>query len=225
MIKAILQGQKPTASEVKFADGETFQEKLNSGELTGPAGAPGDTWVPTVSEEGVISWAKNAGEPSQNVNIKGPAGSNGKDGSPGAVGPAGPNEISTSTKTTMSGLLKGDGEHAALAVRDVDYVSKEYVDKYLPHSDTVTLTVEGWKDKVQMVSASHVTTDPKQEVRACFDGDDDGADMDAYAAAGIMLIGQLQGSVKFRCETVPEKAITLYVNTQLTPKGGGRDDF
>ena len=48
-----------TADEVKFADGETFQQKYDSGDLTGPQG-------PT-----------------------GPAGKDGQDGQPGATGAAG----------------------------------------------------------------------------------------------------------------------------------------
>ena len=50
-----------TADEVTFADGQTFQQKYNSGDLTGPVG-------PT-----------------------GPEGPAGKDGRPGATGPAGAN--------------------------------------------------------------------------------------------------------------------------------------
>ena len=40
-MKAILVGQNPDASEVKFSDGQTFQQKLDSGSLTGPTGPRG----------------------------------------------------------------------------------------------------------------------------------------------------------------------------------------
>ncbi len=107
----------------------------------GEKGEQGDTWVPTVSEEGVLSWQKNSGEPSQNVNIKGPAGptgptgpagptgpqgaagSNGKDGAPGAQGPAGPNVVSATTGTDIDGILMGNGSNVAQAQAGVQYIA------------------------------------------------------------------------------------------------------
>lgn len=53
-----------TADEVTFADGQTFQQKYDSGDLTGPRGPEGPA---------------------------GPAGKDGQDGQPGATGPAGAN--------------------------------------------------------------------------------------------------------------------------------------
>ena len=53
-----------TADEVTFADGQTFQQKYDSGDLTGPAGPQGPA---------------------------GQDGKNGQDGQPGATGPAGAN--------------------------------------------------------------------------------------------------------------------------------------
>lgn len=75
--------QRPdyTAQDVTFQDGETFQQKYDSGELTGPAGAAG------------------------------------------ATGAAGPNEISTTTGTALSGILKGNGSNVTTAAAGVDYVA------------------------------------------------------------------------------------------------------
>jgi len=48
----------------------------------------------------------------------GPAGANGTNGTDGAPGP---NTVSTSTTTSMNGILKGDGSHVAVAVKGTDY--------------------------------------------------------------------------------------------------------
>ena len=187
-----------SAGNVKFEDGETFQQKLEAGELkgdrgeTGPAGpageagkdgapgeqgAPGEPGTPGKDGEngapGKDGAAAGFGEPTAEVDDStgtptvevtasgedtekvfhfkftglkgetgpagavgpagpaGAAGEAGKDGSPGATGPQGPegpNKVSTSTGTDITGLLKGNGETVEAAVKDVDYVSKEYVD-------------------------------------------------------------------------------------------------
>ncbi len=186
------------ASGVTFEDGETFQQKYESGELKGekgdrgeqgpagkdgsagaggtqgPKGDPGSVFTPTVAADGTLSWTNNGSlENPSPVNIKGPkgdtgangtngaagkdgvsptvkvsksgtvttveitdasgkqtatindgaAGAPGKDGSPGATGPAGPNELSTSTKTAFSGLLKGNGSNVLAAAADTDFLT------------------------------------------------------------------------------------------------------
>lgn len=81
------------ASSVKFADGDTFQEKYNAGELTGPQGATG--------EQG----------PAGDVGPQGPAGA---DGAPGAQGPQGEagapatiNGVNALTLTVTGGGITG----------------------------------------------------------------------------------------------------------------------
>lgn len=73
-----------SANMIKFADGETFQQKYNSGELTGPIGDKGNdgvTFTPFVSEDGIISWTNNGSLANPNsVNIRGPQGEPGADG-------------------------------------------------------------------------------------------------------------------------------------------------
>ena len=87
--------QRPdyTASDVTFQDGETFQQKYDSGELTGPAGPKGDDGAP------------------------------GADGQDGADGAAGPNEISAATGTAYTGILKGNGTSVVQAVSGTDYLT------------------------------------------------------------------------------------------------------
>ena len=101
-----------SADMIEFADGETFQQKYNAGELTGPQGpagqdgapgAKGDTgaqgatgadggyYTPAVSAAGDLTWtASKGGMPSvPSVNIKGPKGDTGDAGAPGAKGDTG----------------------------------------------------------------------------------------------------------------------------------------
>ena len=101
-----------SAGMIKFTDGETFQQKYDAGELTGPqgeqgpkgdtgapgadgaqgpAGENGGYYTPAVSDTGDLTWtASKAGMPSvAEANIKGQKGDKGDKGDPGAQGPAG----------------------------------------------------------------------------------------------------------------------------------------
>ena len=102
-----------SADMIEFADGETFQQKYDAGELTGPqgeqgpkgdtgapgadgaqgpAGENGGYYTPAVSDTGNLTWtASKAGMPSvAGANIKGQKGDKGDPGDPGAQGPTGP---------------------------------------------------------------------------------------------------------------------------------------
>ncbi len=95
-----------TAGNVKFSDGETFQQKYDSGKLTGPAGTPGQPgadgeqgpagvdggyYQPSVDTSGNLTWAASKeGMPTvAGANIRGPQGERGPAGADGAPGPAG----------------------------------------------------------------------------------------------------------------------------------------
>ena len=106
-----------SADAVTFTDGETFQQKYDSGKLRGqtgatgpkgerglqgvqgPAGAPGATgakgangatFTPSVSSAGVLSWSNNGGlNNPTSVNIKGPQGERGATGPQGQQGAKG----------------------------------------------------------------------------------------------------------------------------------------
>ena len=103
--------------------------------IQGPKGADGlkgDTgpyFTPTVSAEGIISWSNNGGlDNPASVSIKGPQGETGAKGDTGAqgdTGPAGPNEISTDTASSITGILKGNGSTVAVAEAGVDYATPE----------------------------------------------------------------------------------------------------
>ena len=88
-----------SADAVTFTDGETFQQKYDTGKLRGQTGATGaagakgangTTFTPSVSSAGVLSWSNNGNLANPtSVNIKGPKGDTGATGAPGATGPKG----------------------------------------------------------------------------------------------------------------------------------------
>ena len=85
-----------SADAVTFTDGETFQQKYDSGKLRGQTGATGAagakgangaTFTPSVSSAGVLSWSNNGGlNNPTSVNIKGPQGERGATGAQGPQG-------------------------------------------------------------------------------------------------------------------------------------------
>lgn len=85
-----------SADAVTFTDGETFQQKYDSGKLRGQTGATGaagakgatgTTFTPTVSSAGVLSWSNDGGlNNPTSVNIKGPQGERGATGAQGPQG-------------------------------------------------------------------------------------------------------------------------------------------
>ena len=102
----------------------------------GPAGADGATFTPAVDSSGNISWTNDKSLPNPDtVNIRGPQGpagadgANGQDGAEGPqgpAGPAGPNEVSTTTGTNITGLLKGNGAMVQQAVPGEDYAAASH---------------------------------------------------------------------------------------------------
>lgn len=119
------------ADSVLFDDGTSFQQKLNSGELKGEPGkdgvigkdgAPGvpgkDGVSPTVSVSRsgsvtTLTITDASGEKTADIH----------DGATGAVGPVGPNQVSASTDSDISGLLKGSGGKVTAAAAGTDYVT------------------------------------------------------------------------------------------------------
>ena len=76
-----------TASLVTFTDGQTFQEKYESGELTGPAGADG---APGSSGPAGAPGEQGPAGPAGPTGPQGPKGDPGEAGADGAQGPQGP---------------------------------------------------------------------------------------------------------------------------------------
>ncbi len=134
------------AGDIAFEDGETFQEKLDSGSLKGDkgddgspgkdgaAGAPGaagangkDGVSPTVATSTVSGGTKvtitDAAGAHEFTVKDGAKGADGTNGAPGAKGDPGPNTVSTETETEIEGLLKGVNGKIAKAVENSDYLT------------------------------------------------------------------------------------------------------
>ena len=139
---AVIPGEDDySAAMIKFADGETFQQKYDAGELTGPQGGQGpkgDTgapgadgaqgpagenggyYTPAVSDSGNLTWtASKAGMPSvAGANIKGQKGDKGDPGDPGAQGPAGadgaPGAAATINGVNALSITGGSGINATM---------------------------------------------------------------------------------------------------------------
>ncbi len=98
---------------------------------TGPAGTAATVAVGTVTTGAAGSGAAvtNAGTASAAVfNFTIPRGDKGETGAAGAQGAPGPNEVSESTATALSGLLKGDGTKVTTAAAGTDYATPEQLD-------------------------------------------------------------------------------------------------
>lgn len=121
----------------------------------GPAGTAATIAVGTVtaSDPGSTPQVTNRGTASAAVfdfvlprGAQGPAGADGapgadgQDGAEGPQGPAGPNEVSTTTGTNITGLLKGNGSTVQQAVAGTDYAAA-------PRTVTATLLATGWESE------------------------------------------------------------------------------
>ena len=89
--------------------------------------------------------------------LVGPQGPAGADGAAGEQGAAGPNEVSTATDSSITGLLKGAGGKVAQAVAGEDYAT--------PVTDTTATLSTTWTGSAapytQTVAISSMTADAK----------------------------------------------------------------
>ena len=98
---------------ITFTDGSIFDFAVYNGAngsgSGGSGGADGATFTPSVSADGVISWTNNKGLANpDSVNIK---------------GPAGPNEVSTDTASSITGIIKGSDGKLSAAAAGTDYLA------------------------------------------------------------------------------------------------------
>ncbi len=177
------------ASDIKFADGQTFQQKYDAGQLTGPAGRdglPGKDGAP------------------------GAPGTPGEDGAPGATGPAGspgsPATINGVNALTISATGGISGSQSG-GTYTIDGSSIR------PKAVKVTLTAAGWNSsaKTQSVTVTGVLADETKQLIMPMPAV---ASQNAYAAAGIACTAQAANSLTFKCQTVPTENITVYVAVQ-----------
>lgn len=117
---------------------------VNNGPLQGAQGPAGTAatiavGAVTASDPGSTPQVTNSGTASAAVldfvlprGAQGPAGADGapgadgQDGAEGPQGPAGPNEVSTTTGTNITGLLKGNGAMVQQAVPGEDYAAASH---------------------------------------------------------------------------------------------------
>lgn len=121
--------------------------------------------------------------------LVGPQGPAGADGAQGEQGAAGPNEVSASTDSAITGLLKGANGKVARAVAGTDYAA--------PVTDTTATLSTTWTGSaapyIQAVAISGMTADAKIEV-----GLASTATAEQYAAAAaaqLMCTAQAEGSI------------------------------
>lgn len=187
----------------------------------GPAGKAATIAVGTVtaSDPGSTPQVTNSGTTSAAVfdfvlprGAQGPAGADGapgadgQDGAQGPQGPAGPNEVSTTTGTNITGLLKGNGSTVQQAVAGTDYAKP---------SNTVyaTLLATGWTFEAfndgpvsQYVARQTVNVSGMTAAATAIVSLNSSADTaTAKAAAPLMLraVAQAEGTV-----TVEASAVT-----------------
>lgn len=150
MIKSAIKsaGKTAEASGVKFSDGETFQQKYDKGELTGPSGtngtngkdgSNGTTFTPSVSSAGVLSWTNDGGKNNPgSVNIKGPQGDKGDPGQAGSDGERGlsiyKNTTAPTAYTTAVGGITPAYRTALSTVKSQGSVDKVLVGDLIMYS-------------------------------------------------------------------------------------------
>lgn len=228
------------ADDVKFSDGQTFQQKYDSGELRGQDGAPGQNGADgapgqaatvvigtvTTGEAGSQASVTNIGTSSAavfNFTIpRGADGSPGKDGSTGADGAPGKdatiNGVNTLTIQTDEYIeATQSGSVLTLGLKSAPSSSE---------SINVTLTTAGWTDNgdgryKQTVNVAGVTTNASQiiVVDVYLGGSDLDADATVQGAWGpddgsgpaSQNIVQGNGTLTFYCITPPTVNIPVVV--------------
>lgn len=139
----------------------------------------------------------------------GPQGETGAQGPQGATGPEGPqgepgpNEISGSTATALSGLLKGTGAAVQAAVAGVDYAAPSQV-------KSAVLTASGWADNAQTVAVEGLTPNANGTIGLAPTATAE--QVKAAAAALLLLTAQGEGSATLTAHgAVPAVEIPIQI--------------
>ena len=212
-----------SADMIEFADGETFQQKYNAGELTGPQGAPGADggyYTPAVSAAGDLTWtASKGGMPSvSGVNIRGPQGEQGPAGQDGAQGPAGQDgaqgpEGPAGAAATINGVnaltLSATGGLSGSQSGSTYTISGNGLKPLLR---TATLTTSGWPSNSQTVTVSGVVADTSAQLITVSPANK--ASATAWGEAGVFCSAQGANSLTFVCDSVPSANISVNISIQ-----------
>ena len=221
------------ADNVKFSDGTTFQQKLDSGALKGDPGkdgAPGAKGDPgekgadgAPGKDGAKGDKGDTGDqgpqglqgPKGETGLQGPIGPQGPKGETGLQGPIGPRgpkgdkgdtgPAGPVNVPTTTSLIKGDGSGGlAAATAGTDYALR-------PTTRKVTLSASGWNSstKQQTVTCSGVLSDATQQL--LIPTPVNTAAGNPYDEASIQMVAQGANSVTFYADTVPTVGIDVYV--------------
>lgn len=163
-----------SADMIEFADGETFQQKYDAGELTGPqgkqgpkgdtgapgadgaqgpAGENGGYYTPAVSDTGDLTWtASKAGMPSvAGANIKGQKGDKGDPGDQGEQGPAG----AAATINGVNALTLEAGTNISLNQSGGTVTINASAPSVLTFSNNVTVATSAWSNNSTYTAYPH----------------------------------------------------------------------
>lgn len=141
----------------------------------------------------------------------------GSPGPSGSPGPAGPNEVSSTTDSAITGILKGaDGKVAQANDMNTtdnsgDYVSPAVLmtvlDNYSvkPTSTTVVLPAAGWEQTAQAIVVPGMRSNKLAMICP------DPASFLDYRDNGVFCRIQGYNSLTFTCDIVPKRDITMNV--------------
>lgn len=179
-----------SADMIKFTDGETFQQKYNAGELTGPQGATGQTGPQ--GEQG----------PKGDTGDTGPQGDIGPQGPQGETGPAGAaatiNGVNALTLNVTGGLSGSQSENTYT----IDGSGLK------PIKVPITIPTTGWSDNKQTFTVNGIPADPENhEVALATVG---ATNTQALYDAGLRIADEGANSLTLTVSTVPTTSFQVY---------------
>lgn len=221
-----------SADMIEFADGETFQQKYDAGELTGPQGgqgpkgdtgapgADGGYYTPAVSAAGDLTWTPSkSGMPAvSGANIRGPQGEQGPAGQDGAQGPAGQDgaqgpEGPAGAAATINGVnaltLNATGGLSGSQSGSTYSISGNGLKPLLR---TAALTTSGWSSNSQTVTVNGVVADTNAQI--IYVSPANKASATAWGEAGVFCSAQAANSLTFVCDSTPSANISVNISIQ-----------
>lgn len=221
-----------SADMIEFADGETFQQKYDAGELTGPqgkqgpkgdtgapgadgaqgpAGENGGYYTPAVSDTGDLTWtASKAGMPSvAGSNIKGQKGDKGDPGDTGPQGKTGPAGAAATINGVNALTLNATGGLSGSQSGSTYTISGNGLKPLLR---TTALTTSGWSGNSQTVSVSGVVADTNAQI--IYVSPANKASATAWGEAGVFCSAQGANSLTFTCDSTPSANISVNISIQ-----------
>ena len=221
-----------SADMIEFADGETFQQKYDAGELTGPqgeqgpkgdTGAPGADgeqgpsgenggyYTPTVSDTGDLTWAASKTDmPSvAGTNIKGPKGDQGDPGDTGPQGETGPAGAAATINGVNALTLEATGGLTGSQSGSTYTISGNGLK---PMLRTATLTTSGWSSNSQTVTVNGVVADTNAQI--IYVSPANKASATAWGEAGVFCSAQAANSLTFVCDSTPSANISVNISIE-----------